>query len=143
MNTALRNVNALLRLTTNLINFERADVYSSELYISEHELNTFTTEIYNAFQQYANIKHINFTHESNFRYMNVWFDKEKMESILKNIISNALKYSGKTVMYRFSCPTIQTRGASKLGIQESEFRPANRKNCSTCISVAAMQSTPK
>lgn len=64
MNTALRNVNALLRLTTNLINFERADVYSSELYISEHELNTFTTEIYNAFQQYANIKHINFTHES-------------------------------------------------------------------------------
>ena len=83
MNTALRNVNALLRLTTNLINFERADVYSSELYISEHELNTFTTEIYNAFQQYANIKHINFTHESNFRYMNVWFDKEKMESILK------------------------------------------------------------
>lgn len=91
--TALRNVNALLRLTTNLINFERADVYSSELYISEHELNTFTTEIYNAFQQYANIKHINFTHESNFRYMNVWFDKEKMESILKNIISNALKYT--------------------------------------------------
>lgn len=93
MNTALRNVNALLRLTTNLINFERADVYSSELYISEHELNTFMNEIYGAFQQYANIKHINFTYESNFRYMNVWFDKEKMESILKNVISNALKYT--------------------------------------------------
>ncbi len=77
MNTAIRNVNALLRLTTNLINFERADVYSSELYISEHELNTFMTEIFNAFQPYANIKHINFTYESNFRYMNVWFDKEK------------------------------------------------------------------
>ena len=43
-------------------------------------------EIFNAFQQYANIKHINFTYESNFRYMNVWFDKEKMESIFKNII---------------------------------------------------------
>nr|WP_044654235.1 two-component regulator propeller domain-containing protein [Bacteroides acidifaciens] len=93
MNTALRNVNSLLRLTTNLINFERADVYSSELYISEHELNTFMSEIFNAFQQYANIKHINFTYESNFRYMNVWFDKEKMESIFKNIISNALKYT--------------------------------------------------
>ena len=25
--------------------------------------------------------------------MNVWFDKEKMESIFKNIISNALKYT--------------------------------------------------
>lgn len=93
MNTALRNVNALLRLTTNLINFERADVYTSELYISEHELNTFMNEVFNAFQPYANIKHINFTYESNFRYLNVWFDKEKMESILKNIISNALKYT--------------------------------------------------
>lgn len=93
MNTALRNVNALLRLTNNLINFERADVYSSGLYISEHELNTFVNEISSTFQPYANIKHINFTYESNFRYLNVWFDKEKMESIMKNVISNALKYT--------------------------------------------------
>ena len=93
MNTALRNVNALLRLTTNLINFERADVYSSELYISEYELNTYLTETFNAFRPYASVKHINFTYESNFRYLNVWIDKGKMDSILKNIISNALKYT--------------------------------------------------
>lgn len=93
INTAIRNVNALLRLTNNLINFERVDVYSSELYISEHELNTFMSEIVSAFQRYANIKRINFTYESNFRYLNVWFDREKMESLLKNIISNALKYT--------------------------------------------------
>lgn len=93
MNTALRNVNALLRLTTNLINFERADVYSSELYISEYELNTYLMETFNAFRPYASVKHINFTYESNFRYLNVWIDKEKMDSILKNIISNALKYT--------------------------------------------------
>lgn len=93
MNTALRNVNALLRLTTNLINFERADVYSSELYISEFELSTFMTETFEVFRPYADIKHINFTYETNFRYLNVWFDKEKMESILKNIVSNAVKYT--------------------------------------------------
>lgn len=92
-NTALRNVNALLRLTTNLINFERADVYSSELYISEYELNTYLWETFNTFRPYAAVKHINFTYECNFRYLNVWFDKEKMDSILKNIISNALKYT--------------------------------------------------
>mgnify|MGYP000529709613 CR=1 FL=1 len=27
------------------------------------------------------------------RYLNVWLDKDKMDSILKNIISNALKYT--------------------------------------------------
>ncbi len=54
-NIALRNVEVLLRLVSNLINFERTDVYSSK--------------------------------------MNVSFDKEKMDSILKNIISNSLKYT--------------------------------------------------
>lgn len=40
MHMALRNVNSLLHMTTNLINFERAEVYSSHLYIAEYELNT-------------------------------------------------------------------------------------------------------
>ena len=33
------------------------------------------------------------TYESSFSYLNVWFDKEKMDSILKNILSNSLKYT--------------------------------------------------
>lgn len=93
MHMALRNVNSLLHMTTNLINFERAEVYSSHLYIAEYELNTYIKEIYNIFRTYAAIKHISFRYESNFSYMNVWFDKEKMDSILKNVISNALKYT--------------------------------------------------
>ncbi len=93
MNIAIRNVNALLRMTTNLINFERADVYSSDLYISENELYSYLTDIFSASQSYAQVKHINFNLEANFKHQNVWFDKEKMDSILKNLISNALKYT--------------------------------------------------
>ncbi len=93
INTSLRNVNALLRLTTNLINFERADTYTSNLYVSEYELNSYMTETVNAFRSYADVKHINLTYETNFRYLNVWLDKDKMDSILKNLISNALKYT--------------------------------------------------
>lgn len=82
-----------MRLTTNLINFERADTYSGSLYVSEYELSTYMEETIDAFRSYANIKHINLTYESSFRYLNVWLDKDKMDSILKNIISNALKYT--------------------------------------------------
>ena len=71
LSTALRNVNALLRLTTNLINFERADTYSNNFYVSEYELETYMTDIVNAFRAYASVKHINLTYESNFRYLNV------------------------------------------------------------------------
>lgn len=91
--TALRNVDSLLRLSSNLINFQRADVYSSKLCVSEYELNTYMKEVRDAFMNYASIKHIDFTYESTFNFLNVWFDKDKMDSILKNIISNSLKYT--------------------------------------------------
>lgn len=93
MQTAVRNVDVLLRLTTNLINYERMDLHSSELYIAEYELNTFMNEVMQSFYSYAEVKNITLTYESNFNYMTVWFDKEKMESVVKNIISNALKYT--------------------------------------------------
>ena len=83
----------LIRLTTNLINFSKANVYSSSLRISEHELNTYMEGIYHAFYSYAEAKQIKLDYKSNFEYQNVWFDKEKMDSITKNLISNAIKYT--------------------------------------------------
>lgn len=93
MNMALKNVNNLLQLTANLINFERIDVYSSTLYVSEYELNSYMNNVCATFRKYAEMKHVRFVYESNFDYLNVWFDSDKMGSILKNILSNALKYT--------------------------------------------------
>ena len=93
INMALKNVNALLQLATNLINFERVDVYSSNLYVAEYELNSYMDNVCATFRKYAEMKHIRFVYESNFDYLNVWFDSDKMGSILKNILSNALKYT--------------------------------------------------
>ena len=119
LSTALRNVNALLRLTTNLINFERADTYSNNFYVSEYELETYMTDIVNAFRAYASVKHITLTYESNFRYLNVWLDKDKMDSILKNIISNALKYTpegGKVHVYVYETEDTWNVEVSDTGI---------------------------
>ena len=134
MHMALRNVNSLLRMTTNLINFERAEVYSPHLYIAEYELNTYIKEIYNNFQTYATIKHITFRYESNFSYMNVWFDKEKMDSILENVISNALKYTPKNGDILIS--VYDMKSSWRLEVKDNE-------NCSRCTSVEQMPSTPR
>ena len=93
IHTALRNVHVLLRLTTNLINFERADTYGSKLRVAEYELGTYLEETLNIFREYAKVKRITLTYKKNFDYLNVWIDKDKMDSILKNLLSNALKYT--------------------------------------------------
>ncbi len=92
-NMALRNVNHLLEMATNLINFERAELYSSKLFISEHNLGAYIEEVSDTFRTYASMKHIAFHIENNCKELNVWFDKSKMDSILKNVLSNALKYT--------------------------------------------------
>lgn len=127
LNTALRNVDVLLRLTTNLINFERADVYSSELHISEYELNAYIQEACETFRSYATIKHIDFTYESQFSYLNVWFDKEKMDSILKNLLSNALKYTPEGG--RVNLIVSDTKESWKLEIRDTGIGiPASEQN---------------
>lgn len=93
IHTALRNVHVLLRLTTNLINFERADTYGGKLRVTEYELGAYLEETLNIFREYAKVKRIALTYEKNFDYLNVWIDKDKMDSILKNLLSNALKYT--------------------------------------------------
>ena len=93
INISLKNIDTLLHLTTNLINFEKVDTDSSELYIAEYELNSYVTELYHSFLEYACLKNVHFNYNVEFSYLNVWFDKEKMDSILQNIVSNALKYT--------------------------------------------------
>lgn len=92
-NIALMECGSSFTTGQQSVNFERTDVYSSKMSVSEYELNTYMNEIYNSFSSYAAIRRIEYTYESTFSYMNVSFDKEKMDSILKNIISNSLKYT--------------------------------------------------
>ncbi len=91
--TAMKNVDALIRHTTNLINLGQSNVRHTPLHLSENELNAYLEETIQAFQPYADNKHIRIVLKRNFQYLNVWFDRGKMESIVKNILSNALKYT--------------------------------------------------
>lgn len=101
------------------------------------------TDIVNVFRSYASVKHIDLTYESNFRYLNVWLDKDKMDSILKNIISNALKYTpegGSVHVYAYETEDTWNVEVSDTGIG---IPLDEQKSCSRCTSAAAMPSIPK
>lgn len=93
LQTALRNTNSLFRMTTNLINLERINMYASELYVAEYDLDAFMTETIEAFRAYAAVKEVELEYKRNLTDLRVWFDRDKMDSILKNLISNAIKYT--------------------------------------------------
>lgn len=90
---AIRSTNNLYGLISNLIDFEKVDVYSEKLHPDEIELCSYIKDLYTQFLAHANSKKITFTCQCDFPLTNVWLDKSKMDAILKNIIINALKYT--------------------------------------------------
>ena len=94
LNIALDNTEILTNLTSNLINFEKEELYSNVLYVSECNLNEYINDYLKEFIQYAIKKNIHIeVHNTSNPNMTVLIDKNKIDSILRNIISNAIKYT--------------------------------------------------
>lgn len=90
---AIRNTENLSELADNLLNFQKEDVYSSQTIVSEHELNDYLRNYLHPFEEYASQIGIQMTYKSGFDSLTVWIDRNKMDSILRNLLSNALKYT--------------------------------------------------
>lgn len=95
INLAIQNTNNLSELANNLINFEKEELYSTSVYVSRYELNDYIKKYLEQFHLYAHKKEITILFESNFDSQEVWLDKNKMDSILRNLLANALKYTRK------------------------------------------------
>lgn len=127
MQTALRNVNALIHLATNLIRFERVDTYSERLHVSSFYLYNYLTETLEVFRPFSESHHQQLTIECPSEPLTVWIDKEKMDSILKNILSNAVKYTPDGGRIEVTCSVSATHWSitvkdSGIGIPAAEQR---------------------
>ena len=93
INLALQNTDNLSNLANNLMNFQKEELYSSTVIVSQQELNQYLRNYILQFENYAQQKGINLQYKSNFDHLNVWIDHNKMDSILRNLLTNALKYT--------------------------------------------------
>ena len=93
LQTALNNTNSLFRLTTGLMNLERIHLYSPFLTVAECDLARFMDEVLHPFRAYAAVRNIVLVYNPPAADTTVWLDREKMESILKNLLSNAIHYT--------------------------------------------------
>ena len=107
LQTAIQNTNHLSEWATKLIEFQKEELYTTQPHVCQIELNQYLEYFLAPFQSYAEKKHIRLIYEGTFQALHAWIDRNKIDSIIHNLTSNAFKYTpeGGTI-------TLQLQGTS-------------------------------
>jgi signal transduction histidine kinase/ligand-binding sensor domain-containing protein/DNA-binding response OmpR family regulator len=92
LNLAAKNTDRLYKLVTQLLDFQKTAKDSVKLTLSEHDLNEYMKDRMELFQQSALQKDIQLRFVTG-EPISVWFDVEKMDKIISNLLSNAIRYT--------------------------------------------------
>jgi signal transduction histidine kinase/DNA-binding response OmpR family regulator/ligand-binding sensor domain-containing protein len=87
-----RNSSRLLFLTQQLLEFRKAEFDYLEVVVKKFNLVNLVEQIAELFDEWALEKNIEYKLEIPSK-LNGWFDKDKIEKIIFNLMSNALKYT--------------------------------------------------
>jgi ligand-binding sensor domain-containing protein/signal transduction histidine kinase/DNA-binding response OmpR family regulator len=90
-----RNAHKLLDLINMLLDFRKVESGNMELKIMKGDIVQFSRDILNTFQSLAQHKGIALKFIASSEHIEAWFDREKLEIIFNNLLSNALKFTPK------------------------------------------------
>ena len=88
-----QNTLKLLSLVNRLLDFRKAETNHFSVKASKGDFISFAKEIFLSFQFLALEKDIQYTFHTDSKAISLYFDIEKMEIVLCNLLSNAFKYS--------------------------------------------------
>ena len=103
-----RNGNRLLQLVNQMLDLSKLEANSMIVNYVQSDVIPFIHNVIEPFIQLANDKNIRIQFISKLKKLNMDFDPEKMESILSNLLSNALKYTPKNGSIIFSLSIMST-----------------------------------
>jgi ligand-binding sensor domain-containing protein/signal transduction histidine kinase/AraC-like DNA-binding protein len=95
INLISKNVNLMLRLINQLMDFRKLNSGNLSLNVQFEPLVPFIREVALSFKEHSKKSAINFTVNTQLGNDNFWFDKDKIEKILYNLLSNAFKHTPK------------------------------------------------
>ena len=93
LNNARQNASRLLKLVNELMDFRKAETNHLTLYPAPTDIIAFITPIYNAFEEMALAKNITLSLKHADALPPVLMDKEQMEKVIFNLLTNAFKYT--------------------------------------------------
>ncbi|MEI8224399.1 MAG: two-component regulator propeller domain-containing protein [Bacteroidota bacterium] len=90
---ANRNAKRLLHLINQLMEFRKIETGKTQLKVTKGNISEYLKSIVSSFNQLAIQKQITYKLIENPASADIWFDHEKLENIVYNLISNAFKYT--------------------------------------------------
>lgn len=88
-----RNANQLLKLINQLLDFRKLESGNLVLELNKGDLNSFIKGVVESFTEMAADKGIKLKFNSVKDEIFTWFDPDKIEKIMNNLISNAIKFT--------------------------------------------------
>jgi ligand-binding sensor domain-containing protein/signal transduction histidine kinase/DNA-binding response OmpR family regulator len=88
-----RNANRLMNLINELMDFRKSEAGVLKLHVMPGSINHFLNEISEEFSELAIEKKIKFSVNSPDETKEIWFDRQVLEKIAINLISNSFKYT--------------------------------------------------
>ena len=88
-----RNARRLLNLVNQLLDFRKLEENELKLNLSEGDLVSFVRDVGDSFKDISDRKHINYAFTSSLTHFYTSFDRDKIERILFNLLSNAFKFT--------------------------------------------------
>lgn len=90
-----RNSRSLLNLINQVLDMRKLETNNMSLQIAEYDLDAFLNNIYESFSQLADSQSLYFIFNNNPSNIKAWFDAQKVERVLINLLSNAFKFTPK------------------------------------------------
>ena len=90
-----RNATQLHQLINQLLDFRKLESGNLKLILTSGDLVSFISEVVNSFDKYAEEKEIELKFNSLKKAIITNFDTDKVAKIMNNLLSNALKFTGK------------------------------------------------
>ena len=88
-----RNARRLLSLVNQLLDFRRMEVQEMKVHLAAGDIVEFSRDIVLSFTDIAEKKNIELSFGANVERRELYFDRDKIEKILFNLVSNAFKYT--------------------------------------------------
>ena len=88
-----KNSDRMQRLVGQILDFNKIQNSKMKLRVQYVDIISFTKEIINYFTALSQERHISLNFNTQLSKVNLWVDKDKLEKIIFNLLSNAFKYT--------------------------------------------------